>query len=600
MSSAYDNYFNNVNKYNSMIKEHDISIKRISYLRLITFIIGVGTSTYTFFRLKAYSISFIEFILSLFIFIYLVFKHDDEIKIKNYLCALREVNERGLKRLNGQWKSFDDNGAEFNDINHRYGSDLDILGQNSLYQYINSTTTFTGKQILIKRLLNPLKDASDIRMTQEALKELAFNLKWRQEFEAKGIVSEQKNIDPENLYKWGNKINEFYTNKYLIFAVRLLPFMTITLYILCYFTKAVSIYIPIVMTLVQIIILFAGAKERREAFDSIYSYKESINIYFDMLKHISKSKFKSGYLTKLKENLTNEEQYGAVEAINKLSKIYDKMSDRNNAIFIIINILLLWDYQCMIQFEQWKSTSGSSLKKWIDTIGEFEALSSICNVIYENPNWTMPLISERKNIVKGNNMGHPLLNNRVCNDISIDNNKSILLITGSNMSGKSTFLRTVGINLILSYIGCSVCADSFECSIMEIFTCMRISDNLENNISSFYGEILRVKLIVESTKNNDNIFFLLDELFKGTNSKDRHAGAEALIRQLGNKGACGLISTHDLELSSLEYEYSKLKNYHFEEYYENNKLKFDYKIRRGVSTTSNAMYLIKMVGIEIE
>ena len=276
------------------------------------------------------------------------------------------------------------------------------------------------------------------------------------------------------------------------------------------------------------------------------------------------------------------------------------MSDRNNAIFIIINILLLWDYQCMIQFEQWKSTSGSSLKKWIDTIGEFEALSSICNVIYENPNWTMPLISERKNIVKGNNMGHPLLNNRVCNDISIDNNKSILLITGSNMSGKSTFLRTVGINLILSYIGCSVCADSFECSIMEIFTCMRISDNLENNISSFYAEILRVKLIVESTKNNDNIFFLLDELFKGTNSKDRHAGAEALIRQLGNKGACGLISTHDLELSSLEYEYSKLKNYHFEEYYENNKLKFDYKIRRGVSTTSNAMYLIKMVGIEIE
>ena len=293
MSSAYDNYLNNVNKYNSMIKEHDISIKRISYLRLITFIIGVGTSTYTFFRLKAYSISFIEFILSLFIFIYLVFKHDDEIKIKNYLCALREVNERGLKRLNGQWKSFDDNGAEFNDINHRYGSDLDILGQNSLYQYINSTTTFTGKQILIKRLLNPLKDASDIRMTQEALKELAFNLKWRQEFEAKGIVSEQKNIDPENLYKWGNKINEFYTNKYLIFAVRLLPFMTITLYILCYFTKAVSIYIPIVMTLVQIIILFAGAKERREAFDSIYSYKESINIYFDMLKHISKSKFTS-------------------------------------------------------------------------------------------------------------------------------------------------------------------------------------------------------------------------------------------------------------------------------------------------------------------
>lgn len=139
----------------------------------------------------------------------------------------------------------------------------------------------------------------------------------------------------------------------------------------------------------------------------------------------------------------------------------------------------------------------------------------------------------------------------------------------------------------------------FECSIMDIYTCMKISDNLEKNISSFYAEILRVKMITDSIKNDDNIFVLLDELFKGTNSKDRHDGAEALIRQLGSKGACGLISTHDLELGNLEYEYDKVKNYHFKEYYKDDKLKFDYKIREGVSTTSNAMYLIKMVGIEV-
>lgn len=599
MSSAYDNYLDNVNKYNSMIENHDISIKRISYMRLMTFVIGFGTSAYTLFWVKAYSTSFIEFLITLFIFTYLVFKHDNEIKVRKYLCALREVNEKGIKRLNGEWKSFADNGAEFNNINHRYSNDLDIVGGNSLYQYMNSTATFTGRHVLKNRLLNPLKKSSEIKMTQQALKEMAENLEWRQAFEAKGIVSKQKSVDPEELFKWGSRKNELYTNRYLIYGVRILPLITIALYV-CYFTRIISIHVPGILTIIQLIILFAGAGERREAFDSIYKYKESINVYYEMLKQIDESKFKSEYLIKLKENLADGKSDDAVNAIKKLSKIYDKLSDRNNAIFIIINILLLWDYQCMIEFEKWKSDNGCRLKKWLDTIGEFEALSSISNIIYENPEWTMPIISEKKNVIKAEKIGHPLLNNRVCNNITIDNNRSILLITGSNMSGKSTFLRTLGINLILSYIGCSVCAGKFECSIMDVFTCMRISDDLENNISSFYAEILRVKMVVESTKNNENVFFLLDELFKGTNSKDRHAGAEALIKQLGNKGACGLVSTHDLELSSLEYEYDKVKNYHFEEYYEDNKLKFDYKIREGVSTTSNALYLIKMVGIEVK
>ena len=167
------------------------------------------------------------------------------------------------------------------------------------------------------------------------------------------------------------------------------------------------------------------------------------------------------------------------------------------------------------------------------------------------------------------------------------------------MSGKSTFLRTIGINLVLSYIGASVCAEKFECSLMKIFTCMRTSDNLENNISSFYAEILRIKMIVEEIKKNKKVFFLLDELFKGTNSIDRHVGAKTLIKQLGEQGASGLISTHDLELGDLQYEYSKIKNYHFQEYYVNNEIKFDYKIRDGVSTTKNALYLIKLAGIDL-
>lgn len=198
-------------------------------------------------------------------------------------------------------------------------------------------------------------------------------------------------------------------------------------------------------------------------------------------------------------------------------------------------------------------------------------------------------------------MAHPLLGDRaVCNDLTLKKPSNIVLITGSNMSGKSTLLRTAGVNLVLAYAGAPVRAKKFSCSIMNIYTCMRISDNLEENISSFYGEILRIKGIVEACGRGEQVFFLLDEIFKGTNSIDRHLGAKILIKNLENGKTCGMVSTHDLELAEMEEESGgKIKNYHFKEYYEDGKIKFDYKLRTGVSTTRNALYLMKMAGIDI-
>jgi DNA mismatch repair ATPase MutS len=352
---------------------------------------------------------------------------------------------------------------------------------------------------------------------------------------------------------------------------------------------------------IQILILLIGAKKRSITFNSIYKYKNSIAIYFRLLSLITEKDFESDYLKQLKNNLIISKDKNAAKSIKKLSNIYDKVSDRKNMLFIIVNILLLWDYQCMIGFEKWRVSSGKNLEMWLDVIGQFEALNSISNIIYDNPQWAIPSISDGDFIIKADGLGHPLIGDkRVCNNITINNKKNILLITGSNMSGKSTFLRTVGINLILCYIGAPVCAKKFECSMMKIYTCMRTSDNLDNNISSFYAEILRIKGIVESVKANKKVFFLLDELFKGTNSIDRHDGAKALIKQLGSQGASGLISTHDLELCDLQNEYSRIKNYHFQEYYINNELKFDYKIREGASTTRNALYLIKLAGIDLK
>ncbi|OOM15972.1 MutS family DNA mismatch repair protein [Clostridium saccharobutylicum] len=600
MTSVYNDYVNRLKTYNNLINDQNKSIKVIAYLRLLTLIIGLSVTLYTFI-IKSYYISIEVFIFQLLIFIYLIIKHDKEIKKRKYSIALKDINEKAIKKLDGQWKSFEDDGSEFKNEEHSYSNDLDIFGKGSLFQWINSSKTFMGRQNLKSRLTNPLKTSLDITKIQQSLQELATELEWRQMFEAKIMISSNECINPEELYKWSKDRNELYTKTWLILLVRLLPCITLILIILAYFTSLVNFKLLCFMSFAQLAILFIGLKKRSATFNAIYRYKNSINIYYKLLNLIIEKDFKSDYLKELKNNLVISKKDDAVKAIEKLANIYDKICERNNAIFMIVNVLLLWDYQCMILFEKWRIKSGKNLKKWFDVIGEFEALNSISNIIYDNPKWVMPSISDNEYIIKAETLGHPLLGEKmVCNNIAIDKTKNILLITGSNMSGKSTFLRTIGINLILSYIGAPVCAKKFKCSLMQIFTCMRTSDNLENNISSFYAEILRIKMIVEEIQENKKVFFLLDELFKGTNSIDRHDGAIALIKQLGDEGASGLISTHDLELCDLQYNYSKIKNYHFKEYYLNNELKFDYKIREGVSTTRNAIHLIKLAGIRIK
>lgn len=600
MNNPYDNYINRLKIYSDLIKEQSRSIKTIEYLRLLTLIVGIGVTIYTF-NTNNHLVSILILIFSLSIFIYLVKQHNKETKKRKYSAALKDINESALKRLKGQWKNFKDDGNEFKYKEHPYSEDLDIFGENSVFQWINSCKTFMGRICLKNKLVNPLKTSSDISMVQESLQELASDLKWRQLFQSEAMVIPSEPVNPEELYKWGEDRNELYIRTWFSLTIKLLPLITLTSMILSYTTSLIDLRLPYIMLLIQILLLFIDVKKRNTTFKNLYKHKNSITVYFKMLALIEEKNFKSSYLKQLKTNLLTSKNISAVKSIKRLSAIYNKVSDRKNMISIILNILFLWDYQCMVQLEKWRIEAGKNLKNWFTTIGEFEALNSISNIIYDNPDWVMPSISDNTYVIKAAELGHPLLDNtKVYNNIAIDNKKNILLITGSNMSGKSTFLRTVGLNLVLSYIGSAVCAKKFQCSLMEVFTCMRIRDDLENNISSFYAEILRIKMIVENAKKTSKVFFLLDELFKGTNSIDRHLGAKALIKQLGSQGASGLISTHDLELCSLEQEYSKIKNYHFREYYLDNELKFDYKIRNGVSDTRNAKYLIKLAGIDFE
>ena len=268
----------------------------------------------------------------------------------------------------------------------------------------------------------------------------------------------------------------------------------------------------------------------------------------------------------------------------------------SGVIYIILNILFLWDYRSVFALESWKKQYGNRVSQWINSIGKIQSLSSLSILNQIEENISFPIIVQDKKIV-AQACGHPLIQieERINNDINIVDN--ILVITGSNMSGKTTFLRTIGINLVLLNAGTITLSKEFKSPIMNIYTSMRVTDDLKNKISTFYAELLRIKEILDYGKDHPNTLFLIDEIFKGTNSKDRILGAKNVLLNLNKLGLIGAITTHDFELCELDI-HPRIKNYHFAEDYVEGKISFDYKIKEGRSTSTNARYLMELVGIE--
>lgn len=598
MKNPEKQYLKRKEHYSKLLRRQSQTINFFSAIRLIIFITGIGFLTF-FLKNNKFYLGISIFVAVLIIFIILVKRHNILKHNKKSASILCDINEKSAKRLKGEWKNFVDMGEEFINDNHNYSKDLDIFGKGSLFQWINTAYTYMGRKKLKEVLESPQVSINEIYRRQEAIEELARNIGWRQRFMAEGIMISDEIHNPDNLIEWGKDREMFISDTFIVSILRIIPMITIISTILYFVTSKVAYQIPMIMAAIQGIALIPRFKERNRILDTVYKYKQDIKVYNNMLKLIEKKKFDSEYLKELKRNIVNSDKQTASKQINSLVNIVNFISDRSNIFYLPLNIITLWDYQCLISLERWKKYCGSDLEKWLDTIGAMEELASLAVIRYDHPDWDIPEIKNNESIFRAEQMGHPLLSTRVCNDLSIDKKHSILLITGSNMSGKSTLLRTAGINLVLAYAGAPVCAKSFSCSIMKIYTCMRISDNLEKRISSFYAELLRIKILVKAVKEKEKVFFLLDEIFKGTNSKDRHTGASVLIDNLSNEDALGLVSTHDLELCDIEETNKKIRNYHFKEYYKDNKIYFDYKLRDGCSTTRNALYLMKIAGIDM-
>lgn len=601
MKEAKMQYEKRERRYSRLHEKQKKTEMLLSNLRLVVFVIGAAAAVWMFLR-RDFAMMAAALIFFSVAFLYLVIRHSKLINRIKYTKVLRDINRDSLKRLSGDWHTFADNGADFADENHRYAGDLDVFGKGSVFQWINTANTYIGRIKLSELLSGVVGGWQDILERQEAVDELVKMLAWRQRLMAEGLIKSERMHNPEEFMSWAKESNEIFRKPWAKVILRICPAITVLLVLAGLIMNIISWHWPVAALVIQYGLLSYKAKERKVLFSINERYNSDLRVYYNMLKHVETYPFKSLHILSILNEIKHNGESQAYRQLDKLSGIIDSVSDRSNAFYFFFNILTLWDFQNLIALEAWKQKSGAFIKSWLEGLGRIEALASLAVIGFENPNWAKPVISDGgEAVLEAKEMGHPLLSGkRVHNSMAITDQTKVMLITGSNMSGKSTLLRTAGINLVLAYAGAPVCADAMRASIMEIYSCMRVRDNLEESISSFYAELLRIKEIVSEAKSGKQMFYLLDEIFKGTNSLDRHKGASVLIQSLSLTNSIGMVSTHDLELCDLAEKNERVVNYHFREYYRAGKIHFDYELRPGPSTTRNALYLMRLAGIEVE
>ncbi len=567
---------------------------RFSLIRLVLFF-GIGALFFLLWSLVSPAAAFLSLVVCLFAFAKFVFWHQRIQKEQHHYEHLTTINEQEISFLNGDYSMFGD-GSEFVDPQHPYTVDLDIFGAYSFFQYTNRTSTAIGKRCLAN-YLQIGEQEEEILARQAAILELKEKLDWRQDFQAKGMATDDSYAHILALQEWLSQPPVILGNKMYTSALYWVPPLAVIGVVL-------SFLFPW-----QIIIPFLAPagyflKKTVEAINKIThqtgSAEKIIAYYGELIEHIEEAIFESPKLKILQQQLVKNGS-SASSQTKRLSYLIAQLNLRNNMFAIFLNILTIWDLQWTYRLEKWKEAHQTLLLNWFNALEEIEALISLSTSTYNNPEWNMPKISN-ENIIIGTAVGHPLIesNKRITNDFSIPTKGHIKLVTGSNMAGKSTLLRTVSLNIVLANCGAAVCAQSFQTPLLQVYTSMRTQDALHESTSSFYAELKRLKIIIEAVEAQENIFFVMDEILKGTNSNDRHTGSKALIKQLIKSKGSGIIATHDLELGALEASYGgAIENWCMEVEVNEGELVFDYKLKKGVSQSFNATQLMKNMGIRI-
>lgn len=523
---------------------------------------------------------------------------DNKAAIEN-LETLLAINKKEIEYGNNNYYQEYD-GKELEPEHHAYANDLDLFGRASLYQYINRCTGDSAKILLASRLLEPLTK-QQIQDQQEAIKELSNKPEWRQQLQAFGKNEKISLGTEKRILEWLNTTDKhfnaaFWQSVRYVYAV--ITVSTVFLYLFDFINAGLFSLMTFAFLCVSIII----SKNITETYNLLSKIESEISVLYNQLNWFESETFQSTFWKMTQEEISHN-NIKASNEILQLKRILNRFDVRLNVFaFILLNTFLLWDLHQLLALKKWKAQNKELVPKWFTAIAEIEVASTFAALAFNHQHWCFPAITDEHFCLSGEEIGHPLIpeEQRVNNSFSIAGTAKVDLITGSNMAGKSTFLRSLGINIILAYTGSPVCAKNFTVSISRLMSSMRITDNLAENTSTFYAELKKLKSIIDEVNRHEKVFILLDEILRGTNSLDRHTGSAALIKQLIKENAVALIATHDVELAKLEKDFpSNISNYHFDVQVAGEELYFDYKLKQGICTSLNAYLLMKKIGIEL-
>ncbi|MBX2844001.1 MAG: hypothetical protein KTR26_19670 [Flammeovirgaceae bacterium] len=588
----------NIISFQKIAQQKQSSFNLFSTIRIIFFILSLVLIVF-FANEREAILVFITIAISGFAFALLIKKHNQIRFERDYYKNLVQINEEEVFRLEGKFSKIENDGAEFQNQLHNYSGDLDIFGHNSIFQLVNRTSTTPGTHELANWLKSKGK-IDEIYGRQESVKELAAQPELRQDFQAKGVFGVRDGKELEKLIAWVNEKPHFSNNQLLVIASYFLPVITVALITLYFLLDDAPKILWVGPLLVNLALLGNIRKGVTALCEETVKSSKTLKTFVKLIEVIEDNEFKSGKLKNL-QHMLSLENYKTSNLIKKLSRILTNLEARENAYFYgTVNVVLLFELYWAIKLERWRSYNQKNLEVWMDAIAKFDALSSLAGFAYANPDYVMPLISNEDYAYKAEYLGHPLIpqQERVSNNFAHFGQGKIIMITGSNMSGKSTFLRTLGVNAVLAFAGAPVAAKNLEISLFNVFTSMRTQDSLEEHTSGFYAELKRIKLLLSEIATGEKVFYLMDEVLKGTNSHDRHYGVKTIIKKLVEQNCFGLLSTHDLSLSELSNEYpEKIINKSFNCSIKDNKLSFDHTLHDGVCKSFSASKLMEGLGI---
>jgi hypothetical protein len=546
-------------------------------------------------------------------FVALIVAHDRLIRRRRRAEAAANFCERGIERVNGTWQGRGFDGSNFAAEHHPFAADLDLFGKGSVYELLCIATTAAGRATLARWLLHPGDvNAAEVRERQIAVNELRDRIDLREELfvtaadvahEVEEARLDQWSCDPALLGR-GERIASIVITVLAVIAFAVGIPSLISRLVNATNPGAMPLYsplapLPLIITIVVVSIFARRMAERVAKVVSAVERREpALALLAGLLSVMEGQSFTAPRLIALRSKLQRN-GVPASRQIERLRKLVALLEARRNQFFAPFALLFLWTTNIAFAIEGWRLESGAEIVAWIATIAELEALLSVSSFAFEHPTFAMPEVMDGDAMFDGDAIGHPLIpdDRRVANDVRIGADLRLLIVSGSNMSGKSTLLRAIGVNTILALAGAPVCATRLRVTPMSVGASISLNDSLSEGASRFYAEILRIRDILRMPP---PLLFLLDEVLGGTNSHDRRIGAAAIIRGLVTRGAIGLATTHDLALAQIADDLApRAANVHFEDHIENGSVMFDYRMRPGVVTKSNALELMRAVGIEV-